>query len=387
MFVGTWNVGGRAPDSGLNLRDWLTFSSSSPADIYVLGFQEIVPLNAGNVLVAEDRGPAGQWLSLIRKALNPRRTQQDVPENYSDAAGLNTVSFDRTMAAGEEFGGFGAWDGYRLVACKQMVGIFLCVWVRASLFRHVSNVRVSCVARGIMGYMGNKGSISVSVTVRGTSCCFVCTHLTSGEKEGDAARRNKDVMEILKKTKFSNTQSFFCDSPHTILEHDKIVWLGDLNYRLEAASSWDETLELLQEKDWKALLERDQLKGEQRGGRVLAGWEEGIINFPPTYKYLANSDSYAIRLARSGGKRGAPAWCDRILWQGKGMKQQWYRRGESRFSDHRPVYALFAVDLDGDYTLARPSAGSSSAAWAKVQAEEILLLTRAQSCIETASRF
>ncbi|KAK8925997.1 Type I inositol 1,4,5-trisphosphate 5-phosphatase CVP2 [Platanthera zijinensis] len=310
MFVGTWNVGGRAPDSGLNLRELLTFSSSSPADIYVLGFQEIVPLNAGNVLVAEDRGPAGQWLSLIRKALNPRRTQQDVPENYYDAAGLNPVSFDRTIAAGEEFGGFGAGDGYRLVACKQMVGIFLCVWVRASLFRHVSNVRVS-----------------------------------------------------------------------------KIVWLGDLNYRLEAASSWDETLELLHEKDWKALLERDQLKGEQRGGRVLAGWEEGIINFPPTYKYLANSDSYAIRLAKSGGKRRAPAWCDRILWQGKGMKQQWYRRGESRFSDHRPVYALFAVDLDGDYTLARPSAGSSSAAWGKVQAEEILLLSRAQSCIETASRF
>lgn len=238
-----------------------------------------------------------------------------------------------------------------------------------------------------MGYMGNKGSISVSMTMRGTSFCFVCTHLASGEKEGDEARRNKDVMEILKRTKFSDCHGFFCDSPHAVLEHDKIVWLGDLNYRLEAAS-WDETLELLQEKDWKALLERDQLKGEQRGGRVLAGWEEGNINFPPTYKYLANSDSYAIRLAKSGGKRRAPAWCDRILWRGKGMKQQCYRRGESRFSDHRPVFALFAVDLDGsEYTLARPSAGSSSAAWGKVQAEEILLLTRAQSCIETASRF
>ena len=37
-----------------------------------------------------------------------------------------------------------------------MVGIFLCVWVRADLQRHISNLRVSCVGRGIMGYLGNK---------------------------------------------------------------------------------------------------------------------------------------------------------------------------------------------------------------------------------------
>ncbi|RWW30580.1 hypothetical protein BHE74_00001747 [Ensete ventricosum] len=36
MFVGTWNVGGRPPHSGLNLRDWLMSTPSSP-DIYVLG--------------------------------------------------------------------------------------------------------------------------------------------------------------------------------------------------------------------------------------------------------------------------------------------------------------------------------------------------------------
>ena len=45
---------------------------------------------------------------------------------------------------------------YCLAASKQMVGIFLCVWVRADLQRHISNLRVSCVGRGIMGYLGNK---------------------------------------------------------------------------------------------------------------------------------------------------------------------------------------------------------------------------------------
>lgn len=37
MFVGTWNVGGRAPHGGLNLRDWL-MSTPFPADVYVIGY-------------------------------------------------------------------------------------------------------------------------------------------------------------------------------------------------------------------------------------------------------------------------------------------------------------------------------------------------------------
>lgn len=60
------------------------------------------------------------------------------------------------------------------------------------------------------------------MTLHQTTFCFVCTHLTSGEKEGDEVRRNSDVMEILKKTKFSHS----CRDagqpvpPDSILEHE-----------------------------------------------------------------------------------------------------------------------------------------------------------------------
>jgi len=43
-----------------------------------------------------------------------------------------------------------------------------------------------------------------------------------------------------------------------------------------------------------ALLERDQLRVEQKAGLVFTGWEEGRIGFPPTYKYVAGSDAYAM---------------------------------------------------------------------------------------------
>lgn len=38
--------------------------------------------------------------------------------------------------------------------------------------------------------------------------------------------------------------------------------------------------------------------------------------------------------------------CDRILWYGKGIKQLSYFRSESRFSDHRPVSALFSTQVE-----------------------------------------
>ena len=38
--------------------------------------------------------------------------------------------------------------------------------------------------------------------------------------------------------------------------------------------------------------------------------------------------------------------CDRILWYGKGVKQLTYFRSESKFSDHRPVSALFSTQVE-----------------------------------------
>ena len=104
-----------------------------------LRFQEIIPLNAGNVLGPEDSGPASTWLNLIHQALN---------SNTSSSSGENSPTCSPSEHEQQLY--------YCLAASKQMVGIFLCLWVRADLYKHVSNLKVSCVGRGIMGYLGNK---------------------------------------------------------------------------------------------------------------------------------------------------------------------------------------------------------------------------------------
>ncbi|KAI4385793.1 hypothetical protein MLD38_003787 [Melastoma candidum] len=402
VFVATWNVGGKSPQKGLDLNGLLR--TNDPSDVYVLGFQEIVPLNAGNVLVIEDTEPAVKWLALINQSLNkpvslprgswsnhaplssslffPKPSLKRVSKIFRTETGRKLKSCNCSpeflerknskdhcfrcqqrniseddLSSEEDDDGLSGYEiselanagaantrRYSLIASKQMVGIFVTVWMKTELVQHVAHLRISSVSRGIMGCLGNKGCISVRMSFHRTSLCFICSHLASGEREGDELRRNSDVIEILKNTQFQK----ICGVPNSrmpsrILDHDRVFWFGDLNYRISL--SYSETRKLMDRNDLDALLDKDQLKIEREAGRVFTGWKEGKIYFAPTYKYTFNSDSYIGEDAKSKNKRRTPAWCDRILWRGEGVRQLWYIRGESTFSDHRPVCAEFTVDV------------------------------------------
>ncbi|XVF10994.1 hypothetical protein REPUB_Repub07fG0230700 [Reevesia pubescens] len=231
---------------------------------------------------------------------------------------------------------------YVRIVSKQMVGIYISVWVRKRLRRHINNLKVSLVGVGLMGYMGNKGSVSVSMTLFQSRLCFVCSHLTSGHKEGAEQRRNSDVYEIIRRTLFSSVLD--TDQPLTIPSHDHIFWFGDLNYRLNMLEV--DVRKLVALKRWDELINNDQLHKELRSGHVFDGWKEGVIDFPPTYKYEMDSDRYVGEIPKEGEKKRSPAWCDRILWSGKGIKQLCYQRAEIRLSDHRPVSSMFVVEVE-----------------------------------------
>ncbi|XP_039035490.1 type IV inositol polyphosphate 5-phosphatase 7-like isoform X3 [Hibiscus syriacus] len=370
IFVGTWNVAGRSPVGSLavDLEEWL--KPQDAVDIYVFGFQEIVPLKTRTVIGAEDPKKAKNWNLLIGKALNecfgrPWLTPMVNPissDSYHYAAvpvsekraSFSAISDNTPMwrpitqqrhHRQPVIGG----SKYKLMASKKMVGVFISVWMKKELLKKycVSNVKVSSVACGIMGYLGNKGSVSVSMLIEGTSFCFIAAHLASGEKKGDEGRRNHQVTEIFKRTSFPRSAKGD-DSLHplTILGHDRIFWFGDLNYRLYNLED-NLARHLIKKQDWKALQEFDELRREQEDG-VFQSWREGNIEFAPTYKYSSlNCNRYSGGLPnRSGEKQRTPAWCDRILWYGKGVKILSYLRSEIKFSDHRPVSALFSTQIE-----------------------------------------
>ncbi|KAF8772854.1 hypothetical protein HU200_005241 [Digitaria exilis] len=324
VFAGTWNVGGVAPPDDLDLEDWLDTKADS-YDIYVLGFQEIVPLNARNVLGPKQRSAAIKWQLLIGDALNNSRS---VEENGNESKQMRQEQ-----------------DMFRCAMSKQMVGIFVSVWTRTSLRRHVRHAGVSTIGAGVLGHLGNKGAVSVRFLLHGTSFCFVCCHLASGGEKGAALRRNADAAGILSRTRFLDSGGAPApatkDMPKNILDHDRVVLLGDLNYRIAMEDA--EPRQLVKARKWSMLLENDELLLELCKGRQFDGWREGHVTFAPTYKYHRDSDQfYWCADAGRQKKHRAPAWCDRILWRGKGMKQIRYERCSGyRLSDHRPVRAVF----------------------------------------------
>ncbi|WVZ56154.1 hypothetical protein U9M48_006725 [Paspalum notatum var. saurae] len=340
LFASTWNVGGVAPPGDLDLSEWLDAGDGDgPYDVYVLGFQEVVPLRARNVLGADKKRVGMRWMELIRAALN-RTAAQRAGAGGGDGSGSSKPQKVHPVRDG---GGALAARDYRCVVSKQMVGILLTVWVRADLRRFVRRASVSCVGCGVMGCLGNKGAVSVRLWLHDTSFCFVCCHLASGGREGDEAHRNADATEILSRTTFPRGHAL--NLPQKILDHDRVILLGDLNYRISLPEA--KTRLLVERRDWKTLLDNDQLRAEVRPGGAFQGWSEGAIAFSPTYKYYPNSDAYyGCGAGRKGEKRRAPAWCDRVLWRGAGLRQTRYDRCESRLSDHRPVRAVFNVEVD-----------------------------------------
>lgn len=499
VTIATWNVAGRVPDESLEIDDWLC--TEDPGDIYIIGFQEVVPLNAGNVLGAEDNKPIPKWEAIIRRTLNKSSEPENKHKSYSAPPSpvLRTSSVADVLASevndeqleliDDEFSGnvgfeldqhplnklnrvnsnfqlsriygidcdhrldwpehsldatpqvvssntklrrvvsssarigfrclenplifppqsfsingnglkrtfcssgnlISAWkatqetsevldnlsdvsdisveeeeedgfpeelieqevDGdptestksypkYVRIVSKQMVGIYVSIWVRKRLRRHVNNLKVSPVGVGLMGYMGNKGSVSVSMTLYQSRLCFVCSHLTSGQKDGKEHKRNADVNEIIRRTRFSSV--FDSGQPQTIPSHDQVFWFGDLNYRLNTSESV--VRRLVAQKKWEELSNYDQLTRELHTGHVFDGWREGVLDFPPTYKYEFNSDRYIGETPKEGEKKRSPAWCDRILWMGKGIKQMCYKNADIRMSDHRPVSSVFQVEVE-----------------------------------------
>ena len=67
-------------------------------------------------------------------------------------------------------------------------------------------------------YSSIQGAVCVSMSIYQTLFCFVCAHLTSGEKEVDQLKRNAAVQEIHRRTIFRSDSGF--GLPKTIFDHE-----------------------------------------------------------------------------------------------------------------------------------------------------------------------
>lgn len=255
-------------------------------------------------------------------------------------------------------------EPYHRLHTASMMGLFSCVFVKASQHRYISNVCAAEIKRGLGGLHGNKvrppklprsglmlgtkGAIILRFMLDDTSVCFVNCHLAAGQSQ--TVHRHNDAAAILESAILQpeRDQSIRCDSfvgggdGTMILDHEICILNGDLNYRIDTMGR-DTVIKAVKAKNFSKLLERDQLLVARRRtpGFRLRVFAESPIFFAPTYKYDVGSDTYD-----SSEKHRAPAWCDRILYRGSGkVKQLEYRRHEVQVSDHRPVSGTFKMRI------------------------------------------
>ncbi|TDH74218.1 hypothetical protein CCR75_001459 [Bremia lactucae] len=342
VVVGTWNVNAKKPlipAEASKIVQWLqplrADSSKDPPDLVVLGFQEIVDLNAVNVVVnsALTVQRSAAWKETVLTALN----------HY---VGVSAACTGASETLGQ----------YRIVMEKHLVGILVLVFVRMDHWDHVKEIKGATAGVGIMGVMGNKGGAAVRVKFYSSTLCFVCAHLAA--HRDNVAGRNADYLNVLNKIQFEemgdeggatpmHDTRFWNGSP-SILNHDFVFWIGDLNYRIQDTLLTDEVFRLAESKQsLHELVQHDQLTKERRAGKVLQGFEEGPLTFPPTYKFQAGTSEYEKRPEK---KLRAPAWCDRILWRAKhprDVKLWSYTSVPAlNLSDHKPVHAFFEIQVN-----------------------------------------
>merc|ERR1712195_223133 len=93
--------------------------------------------------------------------------------------------------------------------------------------------------------------------------------------------RNRDVCSIVSEMGFDYDQSAVND--FSLTQHH-CIFLGDMNYRLGMPAA--EAIQHISQKDWKSLMEADELSSEQKSGRLLANWSEAPIRWAPTYRLV-----------------------------------------------------------------------------------------------------
>ena len=390
LYVATWNTSSTEPSkiSQLNLDSLLIPKAPKIVpDMYFVGFQEVVKLNATNIIITGEE-----------------KLQQILNE-------WDKKVFESLQKIGK----------YKKLVVMNLVGINFFSYILEDKFDKVKNISRKIVKTGFGGTTGNKGSCVINFDYENTSFSISCSHLVANKKN----KRLKELEYILNlklntfynpeklkdkstdqidsisqsleeimspeedtiKTTHSNsialTQSNILNNSSlqkpdvtpanndSLLFKDTDVWIlfGDLNFRIDM--EYEEFSDFIKKgNSWDKLLDYDQfVKYQLASLSSMTNIQEDLIKFAPTYKYIINSDEFDYtpenkvqiqnqkeneNLHKSGKKRN-PSWCDRIFYKKNsymtksgqkiitGLEYNNVMDKNFQSSDHRPVYEIFEV--------------------------------------------
>ncbi|XP_067627978.1 phosphatidylinositol 4,5-bisphosphate 5-phosphatase A-like [Eurosta solidaginis] len=305
VYILTWNVGTHHPDD-ISMTGALSLDRTSSCpdqrlpDIYVVGLQE-VSTHAKNQLfnIFHD----DPWTFKVSEYLIP-------------------------------------YD-YIKVSTEQLQGILVMMFAQPKHEPHIKDVEVQNTRTGLRGLWGNKGAVSIRMTLYGTGVTFVGAHLAAHDQK--LAERIEHYNQIV------NNHHYKTSKYRSIFDHDCVFWFGDLNFRLTGTDSARDVRSLVEQGKLDELIERDQLLLlRKKDKEAFALLTEQLPTFPPTFKFIEGTSEYKLKRR--------PAWCDRILHRVQelrnpdivlGITQLSYKsHPDYVLSDHKPVSAEFLYKIE-----------------------------------------
>ncbi|XP_024420524.2 inositol polyphosphate 5-phosphatase K isoform X1 [Desmodus rotundus] len=307
IHVVTWNVASAAPpldpDNLLQLNN-----QNLNLDMYVIGLQE---MDCGIMSLLADTAFEDPWSSFFMDVLSP-------------------LSFVK-------------------VSSVRMQGLLLLLFAKCQHLPFIQILSTKSTPTGLFGFWGNKGGVNICLKLYGYYVSIVNCHLPPHMANNDQRLEHFD--------RILETQNFKGLNIPNILDHDLIVWFGDMNFRIEDFGLHF-VRESIKRQCYSDLWEKDQLSIAKRCDPLLREFQEGPLLFPPTYKFDKNSNNYD-----TSEKKRKPAWTDRILWRLKRQPhtgsctpslpaphfslslRSYISHMTYTISDHKPVTGTFDLEL------------------------------------------
>lgn len=210
----------------------------------------------------------------------------------------------------------------------SLVGLMNLLFVKKKVANTVRQLSCQQIKLGLKGFAGNKGALCFRFEIFNTSLCFINVHLAPHKQ--NFKLRNENIQDINRNIKFQ-----LAENSVSVSEHENIFWFGDFNYRIDALNT-EKIVKFISKNDLKKCLQFDQLCIAKKFNMVLQDFNEGEINFLPTFKYLIGSNQHNY-------KRD-PAWCDRVLYKGNINLLRYDSCDSIQLSDHKPVFSEFTVN-------------------------------------------
>jgi hypothetical protein len=394
IFVGSWNTGCTDinKNKNLSLESWLLPKDTNLIpDIYFIGFQEVVELNTTNLIMLSEE------------------KQQQILDEWDLRINLSIQKIGK----------------YKKLVEMNLVGINFYCYVLENKFDKITNLSKKKVKTGLGGATGNKGSCCINFEYENTSFSVACSHLAAGANKNKQRLKELNYVLDLKLDSFYNpeklenvikeqfevdddeksyeevmpnsdednklliSQTLLMSSSPNINQNannnseanddfisfkDSDIWImfGDLNFRVDM--EYEEFSEFIKKgNSWNKLIDYDQFTKFKLASLNFMEWiQEDEIKFPPTYKYITNSNEYDYtpkeknnidkkkkeknqNEQQKSGKKRNPSWCDRVFYKknayvtknGKkiinGIEYNNVMNENFMTSDHRPVYQIFDV--------------------------------------------